>query len=69
MNAYTYTYTDSPSSEKRLGLVAQEVEAAFPECMVERGGTKYVNYAAVTAVLLQAVKDLNARVKVLEKSA
>jgi len=69
MNAYTYTYTDSPSSEKRLGLVAQEVEAAFPECIVERGGTKYVNYAAVTAVLLQAVKDLNARVKVLEKGA
>lgn len=69
MNAYTYTYMDSPSSEKRLGLVAQEVGAAFPECIVERGGTKYVNYAAVTAVLLQAVKDLNARVKVLEKSA
>jgi Chaperone of endosialidase len=69
MNAYTYTYMDSPSSEKRLGLVAQEVEAAYPECIVERGGTKYVNYAAVTAVLLEAVKDLNARVKVLEKSA
>lgn len=69
MNAYTYTYVDSPSSEKRLGLVAQEVAAAYPECVVERGGTKYVNYAAVTAVLLQAVKDLNARVKVLEKSA
>jgi hypothetical protein len=69
MNAYTYTYMDSPSSEKRLGLVAQEVAATFPECIVERDGTKYVNYAAVTAVLLQAVKDLNARVKVLEKSA
>ena len=69
MNAYTYTYTDSPSSEKRLGLVAQEVAAAYPECIVERGGTKYVIYAAVTAVLLQAVKDLNARVKVLEKGA
>lgn len=69
VNAYTYTYVDSPSSEKRLGLVAQEVAAAYPECVVERGGTKYVNYAAVTAVLLEAVKDLNARVKVLEKSA
>lgn len=69
MNAYTYTYMDSPSSEKRLGLVAQEVAAAYPECIVERGGTKYVNYAAVTAILLEAVKDLNARVKVLEKSA
>ena len=69
MNAYTYTYMDSPSSEKRLGLVAQEVAAAYPECIVDRSGTKYVNYAAVTAVLLQAVKDLNARVKVLEKSA
>jgi hypothetical protein len=69
MNAYTYTYMDSPSSEKRLGLVAQEVAAAYPECIVERGGTKYVNYAAVTAVLLEAIKDLNARVKVLEKSA
>lgn len=69
MNAYTYTYMDSPSSEKRLGLVAQEVAAAYPECIVEKGGTKYVNYAAVTAVLLEAVKDLNARVKVLEKSA
>lgn len=69
VNAYTYTYVDSPSSEKRLGLVAQEVAAAYPECVVERSGTKYVNYAAVTAVLLEAVKDLNARVKVLEKSA
>ena len=69
VNAYTYTYMDSPSSEKRLGLVAQEVAAAYPECVVERGGTKYVNYAAVTAVLLEAVKDLNARVKVLEESA
>ena len=69
MNAYTYTYMDSPSSEKRLGLVAQEVAAAYPECIVERGGTKYVNYAAVTAVLLEAIKDLNARVKVLEKGA
>ena len=69
VNAYTYTYVDSPSSEKRLGLVAQEVAAAYPECVVERGGTKYVNYAAVTAVLLEAVKDLNARVKVLEKGA
>ena len=69
INAYTYTYMDSPSSEKRLGLVAQEVAAAYPECIVEKGGTKYVNYAAVTAVLLEAIKDLNARVKVLEKSA
>ena len=69
VNAYRYTYVDSPSSEKRLGLVAQEVAATYPECVVERGGTKYVNYAAVTAVLLQAVKDLNARVKVLEKGA
>jgi len=69
VNAYTYTYLDFPSSEKRLGLVAQEVAAAYPECVVERGGTKYVNYAAVTAVLLQAVKDLNERVKVLESSA
>jgi hypothetical protein len=66
IQAYKYTYVGSPQRETHIGVMAQELETLFPECVVENEGTKYVNYSALTVILLQAVKDLNARVNVLE---
>jgi hypothetical protein len=66
IQAYKYRYVGSPQSENHIGVMAQELETLFPECVIENQGTKYVNYSALTVILLQAVKDLNARVKVLE---
>jgi len=66
IQAYKYRYVGSPQCENHIGVMAQELETLFPECVIENQGTKYVNYSALTVILLQAVKDLNARVKVLE---
>lgn len=56
------------SSDQQIGLIAQELEAQFP-ALVKTGddGFKSVNYNGFTAVLLQAVKELNHKVEALEK--
>jgi hypothetical protein len=65
VNTYTYKYMDSTKGE--IGVLAQELEAAYPDCItVAPNNKKYVNYSGLVAVLLQAVKDLEARVKALE---
>jgi hypothetical protein len=50
-----------------IGVIAQEIEAAFPELVKDRvDGFKGVRYEKLTAVLLQAVKELKERVETLE---
>lgn len=50
-----------------IGVIAQEVEAVLPEIVETRdNGYKAVKYEKLTAVLIQAVKELSARVKELE---
>jgi hypothetical protein len=57
-----FQYVRSPGfradSADEIGLMAQEVEAIFPECVKESAGKKYINYQALTVVLLKAVKEL-----------
>jgi hypothetical protein len=50
-----------------IGVIAQEIEAVLPELVTTRdNGYKAVKYEKLTAVLIQAVKELSERVKVLE---
>jgi hypothetical protein len=65
IQAYRFSY--SGSSEQTLGLLAQEVEAAWPELVIGSSPErKYVNYDGVVAVLLKAVQELSERVRALE---
>ena len=48
------------SGQEDIGVLAQEVEAVFPELVTERGGVKTVDYSGLTAVLLAAVSELAA---------
>ena len=51
-----------------IGVIAQEVEKILPEIVATRDdGYKAVKYEKLTAVLIQAVKELTARVEELEK--
>ncbi len=57
-------------SGRQIGLIAQEVEQAFPELVskwAEGGAEDYrgVDYGRFTAVLLEAVKELNRQVSAL----
>lgn len=55
------------SSDKQIGLIAQELEAQFPALVkTDKEGFKSVNYNGFAAVLLEAVKELNAKVEKLE---
>ena len=48
--------------EPEIGLLAQEVEAVFPEAVSTRAdGTKYIKMNAIVALLVGAVKELSKR--------
>ncbi len=53
------------TDEKQIGLIAQELEKVYPEFVFtkEEDGFKSVNYAQLNAVLIEAIKDLNAKVE------
>jgi hypothetical protein len=68
-----YTRRDRPDGGTQIGLLAQEVEAQFPELVHTNTGnggdledTKAVSYTHFTAVLLEGIKELNQKVEALE---
>ena len=64
-------YIDSKGGEdgyfmrkKDVGLIAQEVEAVLPEVVgTRKDGIKAIKYDRLTALLLQAIKELQAKIK------
>ena len=57
-------------SGKDLGVIAQEVEQVFPELVqTDERGYKLVNYAGLIAPLIEATKELDARVQALERAS
>ena len=61
------SYTRTDTEEDGVGVIAQEVEAMFPELVTENNeGMKSVNYNGLVGVLFSAVKELSAKVKELE---
>ena len=51
-----------------IGIIAQEVEKVVPEIVIQRdNGYKAVNYQKLTALLIEAVKELKEEIKELKK--
>jgi hypothetical protein len=49
---------DTPDKEMQIGLIAQEVERVYPELVkTGHGGYKFVTYANITAILIEALKE------------
>ena len=65
MRGVRYDWKESGKSS--IGLIAQEVEEILPELVNEQDGIKSVQYANIVAVLIEAVKELSAKVEELEK--
>ena len=61
-----YTYTRIDTGDVQAGVIAQEVEKVLPEVVRECDGTKSVAYGNITALLIEAVKELSAKVTLLE---
>lgn len=60
-----YQYRDDASGTVHLGLIAQEVQAVFPEFVTE-GEILTLDYAGLSAVALGAIREQQARIDVLE---
>jgi hypothetical protein len=62
------TFNLNANNQASFGFIAQDLEKVFP-LAVNTGADSYksVNYAAMTSVLVEAVKDLNAKVEKSEK--
>ena len=58
---YHHWIHENQPQERQIGVIAQEVEAIYPE-LVNHGSNGYlsVNYPKLTAVLLQSIKELKA---------
>ena len=55
------------SQESQIGFIAQEIETVFPEMVLtDEKGYKSVDYARITPVLVEAIKELNQKNKNLE---
>jgi len=56
------------SRTRQIGAIAQEVERVFPEAVTTgEDGYKRVDYTGLVGVLVEAVKELAARVEELER--
>ena len=57
------------TGKREVGVVAQEIEAVFPELVTEWGDKKYkaIDYGRLAAVLLEAVKELAAHSEILSQ--
>jgi hypothetical protein len=51
-----------PSGQKRLGVLAQEVQKVAPEAVSENNGHLSVNYTQLIPILIEAIKELNKKI-------
>ena len=65
LNGATYNFAGKPT-KRDGGIMAQDLEKVLPEGVAEIGGIKMVKLDAVMGLLVNAVKELTNRVRVLE---
>ncbi len=64
-----YTLLGRSTGKREIGVVAQEIEAVFPELVTEWGDQNYkaLDYGRLAAVLLEAVKELATQTEILSR--
>jgi hypothetical protein len=70
MSGYTFNWNElsgKPTTRKEAGVLAQEAELALPEAVATRdNGYKAVYYDQLSALLIEAIKELSVKVETLE---
>ena len=63
----TYTMKRDATKKQKIGVLAQDIEKVFPELVVESNGIKSVNYQGLVPVLINSIKEQDAKISRLEK--
>jgi len=70
LQGVTYKRNDVEDAKTQMGVIAQQVEPILPEVVLtadDEMGTKSVDYSKMTAVLIEAVKELKQEVTQLKQ--
>lgn len=59
-------YIDRRNGAKRVGVIAQEIRKVLPEVVGRGPDGLHVDYGNITGALIEAVKELSAKVRALE---
>ena len=64
----TYSFKKDEEHTPKIGVLAQEVQAVFPELVTEGGdGILSVNYQGLVPVLINAINEQDAKIAALEE--
>lgn len=68
----TYTRKDTEASRRYCGVIAQEIEKVLPEVVTDMvngdiSDFKAVSYGNISALLIEAIKELTNKISILEK--
>jgi cytoskeletal protein CcmA (bactofilin family) len=70
IHGYRYQRIDCKEDQHCIGLIAQEIETYYPELVtdvsLDNGIIKTVNYQAFSGVLLECIRELKEKIRVLE---
>jgi hypothetical protein len=66
----TYNWKANPSSSQMIGFLAQDLEQYFPQLVgTNEQGQKSVNYANMTPILVEAIRELNLKLTDIQTAA
>jgi len=69
LGGYSYNWIDTEKrgTDKQIGVIAQEVEALYPELVrKDNNGNLSVNYSGLVPILIEATKEQQAEIEVLK---
>jgi hypothetical protein len=68
MNGLYYSWKNDPRNNRKLGFIAQEMEKIVPEAVFTNptDGLKGINYAELTAVLAEAIKEQQQQIETIQ---
>ena len=67
IQGYRYEFRNDPLRRTEIGVIAQEVEINFPELVFTQNEYKGVDYKRLSVVLLQAIKEQQIQLQLLQK--
>jgi hypothetical protein len=67
MRGVTYQWKDGREAGDRMGFIAQEVEPILPQVVDNKNDHYTMQYAPITAVLVEAVKEQQSEIEQLKK--